>query len=107
MVFKIYVLPKYDEWFQSQTEKSKVQIENRLDRIKQDGHFGHIRDLGDNLFELKFNDGRRIYYTIIPVNNIILLLGGNKNGQDNDIRKAKNSLQKAKENAKKRIIIKS
>jgi putative addiction module killer protein len=71
--------------------------------IKREGHFGHIRDLGGELFELKFNDGRRIYYTIIPANNVILILGGSKNGQDNDIRKAKNSIQKAKENAKNRI----
>lgn len=64
-------------------------------------HFGHIRDLGDGLAELKFNDGRRIYYTIIPVNNVILLLGGSKNEQDSDIRKAKNIIAKAKEKAKK------
>lgn len=102
MTFAIYRLPKYEEWFQAQTEKSKLQIEKRLDMIKREGHFGHIRDLGDDLSELKFNDGRRIYYTIIPVNNVILLLGGGKNGQDSDIRKAKNSIQKAKESAKKR-----
>lgn len=61
-----------------QSEKSKLQIEKRLDRIKDEDHFGHIRNLGDGLVELKFNDGRRIYYTIIPVNNVILLLGGGK-----------------------------
>lgn len=103
MKFAIYFLKKYEEWLQTQTEKSKLQIEKRLDMIKQEGHFGHIRDLGDRLFELKFSDGRRIYYTIIPVNNVILLLGGCKNGQDSDIRKAKNSIQKAKENANRRI----
>lgn len=103
MTFAIYPLPKYEEWFQMQTERSKLQIEKRLDKIKQDGHFGRVRDLGDDLSELKFNDGRRIYYTIIPVNNVILLFGGGKNGQDGDIRKAKNSIKKAKENAKKRI----
>lgn len=103
MSFSIYPLPKYDEWFQTQSKKSKLQIEKRLNLIKQEGHFGNIRDLGDDLSELKFNDGRRIYYTIIPVNNVILLLGGGKNGQDSDIRKAKNSIQKAKENPTKRI----
>lgn len=103
MTFAIYSLLPYEEWFQTQTEKSKLQIEKRLDMIKREGHFGHTRDLGDALFELKFNDGRRIYYTTIPVNNVILLLGGCKNGQDSDIRKAKNNIQKAKENARKRI----
>ena len=107
MTFAIYPLPKYEEWFQTQTERSRLQIEKRLDMIKRDGHFGHVRDLGDDLLELKFNDGRRIYYTIIRINNVILLLGGCKNGQDSDIRKARNSIQKAKENAKKRIEAKS
>lgn len=102
MTYSIYPMPQYEEWFQTQTEKSKLQIEKRLDKIKE-GHFGHIRDLNDGLMELKFNDGRRIYYTIIPVNNVILLLGGGKNGQNSDIKKAKNSIEKAKEKAKKRV----
>lgn len=101
MNYSIYPMPQYDEWFQTQTEKSKLQIEKRLDKVK-DGHFGHIRHLEDGLIELKFNDGRRIYYTILPVNNVILLLGGGKNGQDSDIKKAKNIIEKAKDKAKKR-----
>jgi putative addiction module killer protein len=101
MSYKIYPMPQYDEWYETQTEKSKFQIEKRLDKIKTDGHFGHIRDLDDGLAEIKFNDGRRIYYTIIPVNNVVLLLGGSKNGQDSDIRKAKNIIAKAKERAKR------
>jgi len=101
MSYKIYSMTQYDEWYETQTGKSKFQIEKRLDKIKTYGHFGHIRDdIGDGLAELKFNDGRRIYYTIIPENNVILLLGGNKNGQDSDIRKAKSIIAKAKERAK-------
>ncbi len=102
MTFKIYPLQEYEKWFQTQTEKSKLQIIKRLNAIEQDGHFGHTNILGDDLFELKFNDGRRIYYTILPLSNVLLILGGNKNGQDSDIRKAKNSLQRAKENKQKR-----
>jgi len=44
----------------------------------------------NSVWELKFNDGRRIYYACIPDKNLLLLLGGNKNGQDKDIEKAKN-----------------
>ncbi len=73
MSYKIYQMPQYEEWYGTQTEKSKFQIEKRLDKIKTDGHFGHINDLVNGLLEIKFNDGRRIYYTIIPVNNVILL----------------------------------
>lgn len=102
MTYKIYPLKDYKAWFQTQTEKSKLQIEKRLDMLKQEGYFGTNRDLGDDLSELKFNDGRRIYYTVIPVKKVILLLGGCKNGQDRDIRKAKNTIKKAKENGKNR-----
>lgn len=101
MSYSIYPMPKYEEWFLTQTEKSKLQIEKRLDKVRE-GHFGRIRDLDDGLKEIKFNDGRRIYYMIIPVNNVILLLGGGKNGQDSDIKKAKNSIEKAKDKAKNR-----
>lgn len=103
MKFTVHYHQLYEFWLDTQTEKSKAQIEKRLDMIRLDGHFGHIRNLGDDLHEIKFNDGRRIYYTIIPINNVILILGGSKNGQDSDIRKAKNSLKHAKEKAKSRI----
>lgn len=43
--------------------------------IKRDSHFGYTRDLGDDLYELKFNDGRRIYYTILPINKCYFIVG--------------------------------
>lgn len=101
MQFRVFPYKDYREWLEGQTLRSKLQIEKRLEKIKFEGYFGHIKDLGDCLFELKFNDGRRVYYTILPVNNVILLLGGNKNGQSSDITKAKNNIQKAKKNHEK------
>lgn len=55
MSYKIYPMPQYDEWYETQTEKSKFQIEKRLDKIKTEDHFGHIRDLGDGLVHCKVN----------------------------------------------------
>ncbi len=81
--------PEYMEWIEGETWKSQVQIEDRLSRIENEGHFGVHKDLDDGVSELKWMNGRRVYYTIIPEKNIILLLGGNKNGQDKDINKAK------------------
>ena len=94
--FLVLETDAYWEWFKSESAKSKVQIQKRISNIINEGHFGHIRDLDNDLYELKFNDGRRIYYTIIPINNVILLLGGNKNGQNRDIQKAKALITKAK-----------
>jgi putative addiction module killer protein len=45
--------------------------------------------------ELKFNNGNRIYYTI--KNDMILILGGNKNGQQKDIDKANKVAEKIHE----------
>lgn len=97
--YTIYEVKDYTDWFVTQTLKSRRQIQKRLMKIEDEAHFGHINDLdedGDGLQELKFNDGRRIYYIIIPISHVILLLGGNKNGQDKDIKKARSIIAKAK-----------
>lgn len=90
----IYQTDEYKEWFQTETLKSQRQIFKRILHIEEYGHFGYRKQLDRLLWELKFNDGRRIYYTHIPEAKIILLLGGNKNGQDKDIKKAASIIRK-------------
>lgn len=85
--YSIYKTENYNNWIKTQPLKSQRQIFERLLKIEESGHFGHIRNLG-KISELKFADGRRIYYAIVPKTIVILLLGGNKNGQDKDIKKA-------------------
>lgn len=85
---------EYDEWFDGETKKSQVQVEDRLSKIEDEGHFGTHKDLENGVWELKWGIGRRVYYALIPEKNIILLLGGNKNGQDKDITKAKKILNR-------------
>lgn len=88
---------EFQEWMRQETPRSQYQIDGRLAKIRLDGYFGNHKSvsheekgvLKDKIWELKFNDGRRIYYAYIPEKNILLLLGGNKNGQDKDIHKAK------------------
>lgn len=86
----------YDSWFEAQPPKFQAQIEKRLSNISVHGHFGHIRNLTDGLAEIKFNNGSRIYFVVKASKEkiIVLLLGGNKNGQDKDIKKAKSFLNK-------------
>ncbi len=88
-VYTIYNTPEYDHWLEEQTAKSQVQIRSRISHIQDEGYFGDNKDVGDNIGELRWKNGRRVYYTIIPKRQILLLLGGNKNGQDKDIRQAK------------------
>lgn len=87
---KIYRTPEFREWFDEQTEKARVQIDDRLSRIQEEGYFGDHKSVEDvwDVCELKWKNGRRVYYTYIQRDGILLLLGGNKNGQSKDIHKA-------------------
>ena len=90
--YTIYNAPEYDEWLEEQPAKSQVQIRERVSYIQDEGYFGEHKKVGDDVWELKWKNGRRIYYAYIPVKKILLMLGGNKNGQDKDIRQAKKIL---------------
>lgn len=87
--YQVFEADEYREWLATETLKSQRQIQHRVLRVEEEGHFGHHKYLqGAGIWELKFNDGRRIYYSLIPQSNVVLLLGGNKNGQEKDIKKA-------------------
>lgn len=92
--YTIYNAPEYDEWLEEQSAKSQVQVRSRISHIQDDGHFGDHKEIGDGVWELRWKNGRRVYYADIPEKKILLLLGGNKNGQDKDIRQAKNIFNK-------------
>lgn len=99
MKYRLIKTPEYEEWLEEERPKSKVQIAKRLENIESEGHFGDYKDdLGDHICELRWKNGRRVYYALIPVNNILLLLGGNKNGQDKDINQAKKIFKRHVEN---------
>lgn len=88
---------EYSVWFKKQTLKARHQINARLVQIKFYGHFGNSKRLGDDLFELKWKNGRRIYFSMVIDEDgkvLVLLLGGNKNSQDKDIRSARRILGK-------------
>lgn len=90
--YRIFTCEDYDEWYGAQAKKSQYQIESRLSKIESNAYFGDHKSVTDDdtIWELKWKSGRRIYYAYIPDQNILLLLGGNKNGQDKDIKKAEN-----------------
>ncbi len=73
-------------WLRNEPKKVQAHIESRLLKIADENHFGTINKVGNFCYELKFNNGNRNYYTI--KNDMFLILGGNKNGQQKDINKA-------------------
>lgn len=95
-MYQILRTPEYRDWFDDQTEKSKAQIDDRLSKIQDEGYFGDHKSVGEKneVGELRWKNGRRLYFAYFPERKILLLLGGNKNGQDKDIRKAKSLFKK-------------
>jgi putative addiction module killer protein len=86
---------EFHDWFDHLTSKEQSQVEDRLDRIREHNHFGDKKYLGDDLFELRWQNGRRAYYMIainVSRNVCLILLGGNKNGQKQDIARARQIL---------------
>ncbi|MBS3904467.1 MAG: type II toxin-antitoxin system RelE/ParE family toxin [Simkania sp.] len=89
MKYKILQTDEFEEWREDETAKSRVQIAKRIENIKEAGHFGDHKQIRDNVWELRWDNGRRVYYSLIPPSQVLLLLGGNKNGQSKDINQAK------------------
>lgn len=90
-MIRIQTTPVYDKWYSSLRDKTvRNRIAVRLNRIKH-GNLGDAKNIGDGVFELRFSfgSGIRIYYTQRGSEIILLLAGGDKSTQENDIKTAK------------------
>lgn len=74
--------------------QTRAKIFTRLDRL-QLGNFGDCKSLKEGVCELRihYGAGFRIYYGKIGNKIILLLCGGDKGSQDQDIEKAKEYLK--------------
>lgn len=94
----------YLEWFRSlKDQKSRQIIQARIDRLSL-GNAGFTNTVGEGVQELKipYGPGFRIYFALDGARIIILLSGGDKSSQYDDIKKAKaywNEYKEAKDNA--------
>ena len=91
MKFKIKTTNIFDQWLSGLKDKMTVsRIMARIYRMEQ-GNMGDVKTVGQNLFEMRFffSSGYRIYYTIKGKTVVLLLCGGDKSTQKNDIEKAK------------------
>lgn len=94
MVYEIEYSHEYEEWLHRQTDRMQFHIAQRLSKIETYGHFGVHKKVYDTIWELKWKNGMRIYFVHPERYVILLLVGGNKNGQNKDIRKAYNILKR-------------
>ena len=81
----------YVEWVrQLEDKRGAAIIRNRIGRLRQ-GHFGDRRNVGNGVWELRifFGPGYRVYGIQDGEQIVILLCGGDKDSQSQDIEKAK------------------
>jgi len=87
MKYEIVTAAEFDAWLELQQPKIRTIIKARLDLISI-GHFGDHKRF-EGLIELRWKNGIRVYSFIWGSAVVVALNGGNKNGQDRDIKKAK------------------
>lgn len=88
---------EFVDWFEALRLKEQAQIDARIQRIEQHDHFGDAKDLGDGLAELRWANGRRVYFTRLIDSDgqmVLLILGGIKNAQKKEIKQARLLIQK-------------
>ena len=82
---------QYVKWESTiRDERAKVRIASRLFRLAN-GHAGDTRPVGEGVSELRINygPGYRVYYKQTGLEIVILLAGGTKKTQREDIALAK------------------
>lgn len=90
-MYIIKSLPDFTQWLDGLTdEKTRGIIAARIKRLER-GLMGDVESVGDGVSELRihFGAGRRVYFTKRGERLIILLAGGSKRGQKDDIKRAK------------------
>ena len=93
--FEVSKTEDFENWFQDQNSVTQDLISARILKIMVYGYFG-TTNYFDEIIELKWKSGLRVYSARLEKKLVVLLAGGNKNGQNKDIRKAKSLLKKIK-----------
>lgn len=79
--------------------QTRQRIINRVQRIEQ-GNYGDFAPVGEGVIELRmfFGPGYRVYFGEEGNNRVILLCGGDKSSQEQDIKTAKVYWKEYKQN---------
>jgi putative addiction module killer protein len=83
---------EFDKWLRKlKDQRAKAKILFRIQRIEEQGNFGDCEPVGQGISELRihFAKGYRVYLKEYKGTIVLLLNGGIKSSQKEDIRKAK------------------
>jgi putative addiction module killer protein len=90
----------FEDWLAHIKDKTtKARIRRRIDRLSF-GQEGDCKSVGKGVYELRlmFGAGYRVYYGKSGDIVIVLLLGGDKDSQEEDIKKAQAYWRESQEN---------
>ncbi len=90
-MYRIKKLPEFDDWlFGLKDSMTHRRLVTRLRKVEL-GNLGDIKSVGDGVFEMRehFGCGWRMYYVQRGDVLIVMLGGGDKSNQENDIVVAK------------------
>jgi len=90
---------EFSNWLQGiKDPMTKARLLRRIEKAETDGHFGKAEPVGNGISEMKidFGPGYRIYFTELNGVTYLLLLGGDKSTQQQDIKDAKIILDREK-----------
>lgn len=90
IIYELRSTETFDKWLASLKDRSvKNRLLARLGRV-ENGNFGDFKQVGGNLYELRFffGGGLRVYYTVRDGRVVLLLAAGDKSTQAKDIEKA-------------------
>lgn len=81
----------YEDWLDGLEIGTQARISTFVDRVAHGGSKSNVKALKDGVFEIKINvgPGYRVYFGKKGRKVVLLLLGGDKSSQKNDVRKAK------------------
>ncbi|MBO7060295.1 MAG: type II toxin-antitoxin system RelE/ParE family toxin [Fibrobacter sp.] len=94
--------PEFQKWMQKLRDfRAKAHVLSRLTQV-EGGNLGDFKSVGNGVLEMRINygPGYRLYFAKDGETIVILLIGGDKSSQDQDIVKAKNIWQGIKNEKK-------
>jgi len=86
----IHTTEVFDAWFTGLKDRQAARrIQARIDRA-EDGNFGDCEPVGEGVSEMRIHlgPGYRVYFAQRGLQLVILLAGGDKSTQSNDIKTA-------------------
>ena len=88
-VFEVLKTDEFDKWL-SADQRAVAKIASRIERLGL-GNAGDVKPVGEGISEMRltYGPGYRIYYKQTGRTIVVILCGGDKSTQENDIKRAK------------------